>query len=53
MRELTEKYGIKHCESSPYHPEDNGQVDSTNKVLEVILTKTVQLHHRDWADRLP
>jgi len=28
-------------------------VESTNKVLESILTKTVQLHHKDWADRLP
>jgi transposase InsO family protein len=53
MKELTEKYGIKHCKSSPYHPQANGQVESTNKVLEAILTKTVQLHHRDWADRLP
>jgi hypothetical protein len=53
MRELTEKYGIKHCKSSPYHPQDNGQVEYTNKVLEAILTKTIQLHHWDWADRLP
>jgi transposase InsO family protein len=53
MKELMEKYGIKHCKSSPYHPQANGQVESTNKVLETILTKTVQLHHRDWDDRLP
>jgi transposase InsO family protein len=45
MKELTEKYGNKHCKSSPYHPQANGQVESTNKVLEAILTKTVQLHH--------
>jgi hypothetical protein len=25
-------------------------VESTNKVLEAILTKTIQLHHRDWVD---
>jgi transposase InsO family protein len=24
MKELTEKYGIKHCKSSPYHPHTNG-----------------------------
>jgi hypothetical protein len=24
MRELTEKYGIKHCKYSPYHPQANG-----------------------------
>jgi transposase InsO family protein len=33
MRELTEKYGIKHCKSSPYHLQANGKVESTNKVL--------------------
>jgi transposase InsO family protein len=53
MKELTEKYGIKHHKSSPYHPQANGQVESTNKFLEAILTNTVQLHHRDWVDRLP
>jgi transposase InsO family protein len=53
MKELTEKYGIKHSKSSPYHPQPNGQVESARKVLETILTKIVQLHHRDWADRLP
>ena len=47
------KYGTRHCKSSPYHPQANGQVESTNKVLEAILTKTIHLHHKDWADRLP
>jgi len=28
-------------------------VESTNKFLEAILTKTIQLHHQNWADRLP
>ena len=41
MKELTTKYGIRHCKSSPYHPQDSGQVESTNKVLEAILTKTI------------
>jgi transposase InsO family protein len=53
MKELTDKYGIKHRKSSPYHRQANGHVESTNKVLEAILTKTVQLHHHDWVDRLP
>jgi hypothetical protein len=53
MKELIEKYGIKHRKYSPYHPQANGQVESTNKVLEDILTKTIQLHHRDWDDSLP
>jgi transposase InsO family protein len=38
MKELTKKYGIKHCKSYPYHLQANGQVESKNKVLEAILT---------------
>ena len=36
-----------------YHPQANGQVESTNKVIESILTKTVNMHWKDWAKRLP
>ena len=53
MKEITMKYGIWHWKSSAYHPQANGQVESTNKVLESILTKTIHLHHKDWEDRLP
>ena len=28
-------------------------MESTNKVIKVILTKIVKSHRRDWADRLP
>ena len=50
---LVQQYKIKHRLSSSYHPQANGQVESTNKVLESILTKTVEQHHKDWADQLP
>ena len=43
---------ILHKITSPYHPQANGQVESTNKVIEAILTKTVTLHRCDWATRL-
>eukprot|EP00253_Pinus_taeda_P021386 PITA_21386 len=36
-----------------FHLQANGQVESTNKVIESIITKTVHLHRRDWAERLP
>lgn len=52
VRDLTEKYKIKHRKSTPYHPQANGQVESTNKVLENIMTKTVQLNRRDWYEKL-
>ena len=48
-----ENYKIKHGKSTPYHPQANGQVESTNKVIEGILTETVHLHRKDWSDRLP
>eukprot|EP00253_Pinus_taeda_P036107 PITA_36107 len=53
VKDLVENYKIKHRKSTPYHPQANGQVESTNKVIEGILTKTLHLHRRDWAERLP
>ena len=50
---LLQKYHIQHIITSPYHPQANGQVESTNKVIEPIVTKIVRSHCRDWADRLP
>jgi hypothetical protein len=52
IRSITEQFKIKHhWMSTPYHPQANRQVEVTNRVLEAILTKTVQQHHKDWADR--
>ena len=46
---VMEQYKIRHRKSTPYHPQENGQVESTNKVIESILTKTVNMHRKDWA----
>jgi hypothetical protein len=48
-----DNYHIKHRVTSPYHPQANGQVESTNKVLEAILTKTVSTNRQNWATELP
>jgi hypothetical protein len=48
-----DNYHIKHRVTSPYHPQENGQVESTNKVLEAILTKTVSTNRQNWATELP
>eukprot|EP00253_Pinus_taeda_P007151 PITA_07151 len=53
VEKLMEEYEIKHRKSTPYHPQANGQVESTNKVIESIITKTIHLNRRDWAERLP
>jgi transposase InsO family protein len=49
VRDLMENYKIKHKVTTPYHPQENGQVEGTNKILEAIITKTVRLHLKDWA----
>jgi len=46
-------YHVQHKITTPYHPQENGQVESSNKIIEAILTKTVASHRRDWAARLP
>lgn len=53
VKTITEQYQIRHQKSTPYHQLENGQVESTNKVIKAILTKTIQLHHKKWVDRLP
>jgi hypothetical protein len=50
---ILDNYHIKHKITSPYHPQENGQVESTNKVLEAILTKTVSKNRQTWASELP
>ena len=52
VERLVEEYKIKHRKYTSYHPQANGQVESTNKVIEGILTNIVHLHRRDWAERL-
>ena len=52
VRDFTKKYKIKHKKSTPYHPQANGQVESTNKVFENIVIKTVKMHRKDWSEKL-
>ena len=44
---VMDQYKIWHMKSTLYHPQENGQVESTNKVIESIFTKTINLHRKD------
>ena len=52
MEALFQKYHIQQRVTSPYHPQANDQVESTNKVIESILTKIVKIHRKDWDERI-
>ena len=52
IEQLTNKFLIKHRNTTPYHPRANGQTEKTNGILCKIITKTVQGSNMDWDARL-
>ena len=44
MTELTTQLGLRHDSSTPYHPQANGQVEAVNKVLVMMLQRTIGMH---------
>ena len=49
---LLKEFMVIHHKSAPYHPQDNGQSKSTNKVLCTVLTKVVEGSCSDWEQKL-
>ena len=50
---LLAEFMILHRRSAPYHPQANGQAESTNKTLCTALTKIVSDNRTDWELKLP
>jgi transposase InsO family protein len=48
MTELASKLGFTHDHSSPYYPQENGQVEAMNKSLKTILQKNVRKSKSNW-----
>jgi hypothetical protein len=46
------EHHICHINSTPYHPQANGQVEVTNRELENILTKIVSMNKKNWSKKL-
>ena len=41
IENLLDVFVVIHKKSAPYHPQANGQAESTNKILGAVLTKIV------------
>ncbi|MCO5567206.1 hypothetical protein L7F22_020894 [Adiantum nelumboides] len=50
---LLDEFMVIHKNSAPYHPQANGQAESTNKILGSVLTKIVSDKRSDWELKLP
>ena len=50
---LTEELQIQHKQSTSYHPQENGTVEASNKVLEHALTKVCNANHDVWDFMIP
>ena len=49
---LLAEFMVIHRRSAPYHPQANGQAESTNKILCTALTKIVKGSRSDWEKKL-
>jgi hypothetical protein len=48
MSELHVKLGFRHENSSPYYPQENGQVEAINKVLKTMIQRMVGENKTSW-----
>ncbi|MCO5556627.1 hypothetical protein L7F22_010178 [Adiantum nelumboides] len=52
IENLLDEFMVIHLKSTPYHPQVNGQAESTNKILVTVLTKIVSESRTDWDQKL-
>jgi transposase InsO family protein len=44
--------GIEHRVSTAYHPQTNGQAETSNRQLKSTLNKTIEKGGKDWSKKL-
>nr|XP_009611301.1 uncharacterized protein LOC104104822 [Nicotiana tomentosiformis] len=53
ITEFFQSWQIKRITSSPYHPVENGQAESTNKIIINNLKKRLEKSKGNWPEELP
>nr|GEZ45189.1 DNA-directed DNA polymerase [Tanacetum cinerariifolium] len=49
---VMQKFGVTHSLATPYHPQNNGQVEVSNRGLKHILEREVGENLASWSDKL-
>jgi transposase InsO family protein len=49
FKKCLSKLGIEHRISMAYHPQTNGQAETSNRQLKSILNKTIEKGGKDWS----
>jgi hypothetical protein len=52
FKKCLSKLGIEHRVSTAYHPQTNGQAETSNRQLKSILKKTIEKGGKDWSKKL-
>jgi transposase InsO family protein len=52
FKKCLSKLGIEHRVSTVYHPQTNGQAETSNRQLKGILNKTIEKGGKDWSKKL-
>jgi hypothetical protein len=52
FKKCLSKLGIEHRVSTAYHPQTNGQAETSNRQLKSILNKTIEKGGKDWLKKL-
>jgi hypothetical protein len=52
FKKCLSKLGIEHMVSMAYHPQTNGQAETSNRQLKSILNKTIEKGGKDWSRKL-
>ena len=52
FKSLLSEYGVRHHTTLTYHPQCNGQAEFSNRKIERILEKTVNVSWKDWLAKM-